>query len=264
MPLPREKRRMISTLPHWSCALRVVLSILLFAGSAADSPTQLKKPAALPPAKAEPTAVVDPLGRETPRGTMMGFAKYGERRDFATAARYLQLDSGQATDLVLLAKELQALRTRFKGNLDLLSDEPNGWVESGLQQGEVRAGVIDVGSTVDVILVRVDDPESGKIWLISKETIAEIPGLYAQLKSEKPTAEDRIGAVVLSGRQLLGMSVRQWLGWLLSIPISWLLSWLLAFLLSVPRRVWCKLRGGPAPSSGRHRSACRSGASSRS
>jgi len=110
----------------------------------------------------------------------------------------------------------------------------------------VRAGVIEVGSTtVDVTLVRVDDPESGKIWLISRETIAKIPGLYAQLESEKPTAEDRIAAVVLSGRQLLGMSVRQWLGWLLSIPISWLLSWLLAFLLSVPRRVWCKLRGRP-------------------
>jgi MscS family membrane protein len=243
MPLLRENRRMISKLPHWSCALRIALSIFLFAGLAAHSPAQLKKPAALPPAKAEPAAVVDPLGRETPRGTMMGLAKYGERHDFATAARYMQLDPGQATDLVLLAKELQALRTRFKGNLDLLSDEPAGSVESGLPQGEVRAGVIEVGSTtVDVILVRVDDPESGKIWLISKETIAKIPGLYAQSKSEKPTAEDRIAAVVLSGRQLLGMSVRQWLGWLLSIPVSWLLAWLLAFLLSVPRRIWCELR----------------------
>jgi MscS family membrane protein len=244
MPLPRENRRMIRKLPHWSCAL--ALSIFLFAGSAAHSPAQLKKPAAPPPAKAEPAAVVDPLGRETPRGTMMGLAKYGERHDFATAARYLQLDPGQATDLVLLAKELQALRTRFKGNIDMLSDEPNGSVESGLPQGELRAGVIEVGSTsLDVILVRVDDPETGKIWLISRETVAKIPALYAQMESQKPTVEDRIAADALSGRQVLGMSVRQWLGWLLSIPISWLLAWLLAFLLSVPRRVWCKLRGVP-------------------
>jgi MscS family membrane protein len=239
MPLPRENRRMISKLPHWSCALRIALSIFLFAGSAAYSPAQLKKPAALPPAKAEPTPVVDPLGRETPRGSMMGLLKYGERRDYAIAARYMQLEPGQSTDVARLARELLALRTRFKGNLDLLSDEPNGWVESGLPQGELSVGVIEVGSTtVDVILVRVDDPESGKIWLISRETIAKIPGLYAQLESEKPTAEDRIGAIVLSGRQLLGMSVRQWLGWLLSIPISWLL----AFLLSVPGRIWCQLR----------------------
>jgi MscS family membrane protein len=245
MPLPRESRRMISNLPHLSGALRITLFVSLFAGSAGHSPAQLKKPAALPPAKSEPTAPIDPLGRETPRGMMIGLAKYGERHDFATAARYLQLDPGQA-DLVLLAKEFQALRTRFKGNLDLLSDEPNGSVEAGLPQGEVRAGVIEVGSTtVDVILVRVDDPESGKIWLISRETIAKIPGLYAQMESGRPTAADRIATFALSGQQLLGMSVRQWLGWLVSIPISWLLAWLLAFLLSLPRRVWCKLRKVP-------------------
>jgi MscS family membrane protein len=246
MPLPREKRRMISKLPHWSCALRITLSIFLCAGSAAHSPAQLKKPAALPRAKPESASVVDPLGRETPRGTMVGLLKYGERRDYAIAARYMQLDPGQSTDVASLARELLALRTRFKGNLDLLNDEPNGSVDSGLPQDELRVGVIEVGSTsVDVILVRVDDPESGKIWLISRETIAELPGLYAQLESEKPTGEDRIAAVVLRGRQLLGMSVRQWLGWLLSIPISWLLAWLLAFLLSVPRRIWCKLRKVP-------------------
>jgi MscS family membrane protein len=245
MPLPRESRRMISNLPHLSGALRITLFVFLFAGSAGHSPAQLKKPAALPPAKSEPTAPIDPLGRETPRGMMIGLAKYGERHDFATAARYLQLDPGQA-DLVLLAKEFQALRTRFKGNLDLLSDEPNGSVEAGLPQGEVRAGVIEVGSTtVEVILVRVDDPESGKIWLISRETVAKIPGLYSQSESEKPTAADRIATFALSGQQLLGMSVRQWLGWLVSIPISWLLAWLLAFLLSLPRRVWCKLRQVP-------------------
>ena len=41
------------------------------------------------------------------------------------------------------------------------------------------------------------------------------------------------------------MSLAQWFGWLLSIPISWLLAWLLTFLVSVPRRVWYKLRNHP-------------------
>jgi small-conductance mechanosensitive channel len=39
-----------------------------------------------------------------------------------------------------------------------------------------------------------------------------------------------------------GMSSTQWLGWLLSIPISWVLAWLLTFLISAPRRLWCKVR----------------------
>src|SRR5215469_16205828 len=34
------------------------------------------------------------------------------------------------------------------------------------------------------------------------------------------------------------MSLAEWLGWLLSIPISVVLAWLLAFVLSVPRRIW--------------------------
>ncbi len=89
---------------------------------------------------------------------------------------------------------------------------------------------------------------SGKIWLISKDTVANFPKLYAQLESEAPTTADRIAPLIpaaLTGRRLLGMSLAQWLGWLLSIPISWLLAWLLAFLLSAPRRVWYKLRKLP-------------------
>ena len=50
-------------------------------------------------------------------------------------------------DLVQLAKELQALHTRFKSNIGLLSDDPSGTVEAGLPPGEVRAGVLEVGST---------------------------------------------------------------------------------------------------------------------
>ncbi|WP_165420342.1 mechanosensitive ion channel family protein [Edaphobacter modestus] len=178
---------------------------------------------------------------------MMGLAKYGEeRRDYAAAARYMQLDSRQRADPVQLGKELLALHTKFEGNIELLSNEPSSWVEAGLPSDHVRAGVYKVGSTtVDVILVRVDDPQSGKIWLLSKETVAKIPGLYAQMEAEKPALKDRITAWTLGGVQLLGMSFRQWLGWLLSILVSWLVVWLLALLLSMPRRIWCRLRKVP-------------------
>jgi MscS family membrane protein len=176
----------------------------------------------------------------------MGLLKYGERQDFATAARYLQLTPGQDTDLVQRAKEFQALHTRLKSNVGLLSDDPNGTVEAGLPPGEVSVGVLEVGSTTaDVILVRVDDPSSGKIWLVSKETVANIPKLYAQMESEGPTRTNRILPAALSSRLLLGMSLAQWLGWLVSVPISWSLAWLLGLLLSAPRRGWYKLRKLP-------------------
>lgn len=177
---------------------------------------------------------------------MMGLLRCGEREDFATAARYLQPTPGQDTDLVQRARELQALGSRFKSSIDLLSDDPNGTVEAGLPPGQVRAGVFVVGgTTTDVILVRVDDPDAGRIWLISRETVAKVPKLYAEMQSEGPTEAERMVPASLRSQHLLGMSLAQWLGWLLSIPVSWLLAWLLTFVTSLPKRIWYGLRKRP-------------------
>jgi MscS family membrane protein len=241
MPLLRENRQAISKSLYWTYALDVALSIFLFLGSIAHLPAQLPKSGKPTPAQAK--APIDPLGRETPRSSLLGFLKYAQRGGFETAARYFQQDPGQDTDLVQIAKELQELHTRFKGNIDLLSDEPDGQVEAELPPGEVRAGVLKVGATsVDVILVRVDDPTSGKIWLVSRETVASIPQLYAQMEGEGPAILERMVPASLTHRRLLDMSLAQWLAWLISIPLSWFLSRLLEFLLSAPRRIWYKLR----------------------
>ena len=246
MFLLRENRHGTSKLLNRTCVLGIAVAVFLLIGSVARSSAQLPT-SQPPPAKTEPATPVDPLGRETPRRAVMSVLKYGERQDFATASFFLQPVPGQDIDLVQRAREIHALRHSFNGDIDLLSDDPNGTVEAGLPPGEVRAGVFTVhGTTTDVILVRVDDPKFGKIWLISKDTVARIPDLYAQMGSERPTAVDRIVPASLRSHHLLGMSLAQWFGWLLSIPVSWLLAWLLAFLLSAPRRVWYKLRKLPS------------------
>ncbi len=246
MLLLRVNRQRVGQSLNLTCAVRMALWVSLLAALAASSLAQLPKPAP-PSAKTEPAAPVDPLGRETPHHAVMGLLRYAEREDFATAARYLQPPPGQDAELVQRAKELHELRSKFHGDIDLLSDDPSGRVEAGLPPGHVRAGILKVGgTTVDVILVRVEDPEFGKIWLVSKDTVARIPELYAEMQSEGPTLVDRIVPGALRSRHLLGMSLAQWLGWLLSIPISWLLAWSLAFLLSAPRRVWYKLRKLPS------------------
>jgi hypothetical protein len=127
-----------------------------------------------------------------------------------------------------------------------LSDDPAGIVEAGLPPGQVRAGTLVVGgATTEIILVRVDDPAAGNIWLVSKETVASIPQLYAQMEGEAPTLADRVVPAALTSRRVLGMSLAQWLGWLLSIPISWLFALLVSFLLNALPRVWYKLRKLP-------------------
>ena len=148
MPLPRENRPRISQSINWTCTLEIALVIFLFLGSVPYLRAQLPKSPAPPPAKAEPAATIDPLGRETPRGAVMGFLKYEVRQDFASAARYLQPTPGQDTNLVQRAKEFQALHAKFKGDIGLLSDDPEGTVEPGLPPGEVRVGVF-VGRQYD-------------------------------------------------------------------------------------------------------------------
>jgi MscS family membrane protein len=223
-------------------SLGVALAILMLVDSGVHSQAQVLTSAAHPPAQ-EPTIHTDLLGRETPRKAMMGLLTYEERADYENAARYLQPSPERYADLAQIAKEFRALQTRFRGSIALLSDDPNGTIEPGLPPGKMRAGTWTAGgTTIDVVLVRVDDPDSGKIWLISKETVARIPELFAKMESEPPTAADRLAPAALAGRRLFGMSLAQWLGWLLSIPISWLLAWLLAFFFRVPARVRSKLR----------------------
>ena len=240
-----KNRRRLRRRTH---SLNIALAIFLWVvvGSPAYSLVQLPTSAAPSPAKTDVTTQIDPLGRETPRRAIIGLLKCTERGDYENAARYLQATPEQSTNLVERAKEFRALQREFKSNINLLSDDPYGTLEPGHPPGEVRAGVWLTGNTsVDVLLVRVDDPASGKIWLISKETVARIPELYAQMESNAPTAVDRVMPAVLTGRRLLGMSDSKWLGWLLSIPISWLLACLLAVVLSGPRRVWHRLRKRP-------------------
>lgn len=226
-------------------SLNLGLAIFILAAATAFSQAHLPTSTTPPPIKTEP-ARIDPFGRETPHSAMMGLLTYEEREDYENAARYLQPPSGRKTNLTERAQQIRALQRKFKINIALLSDDPNGTIEPGLPPGQVRAGVLVAGATtVDVILVRVDDPDSGKIWLVSKETVASIPELYAQVESEVPTLADRLMPAALTSRRLLGMSLAIWLGWLLSIPISWLMAWLLAFVLSVPARIRSKLQTLP-------------------
>ncbi len=176
----------------------------------------------------------------------MGFLKALNRGDYSDAARYLQGPETSGANLEQQLKQLRALHRNFKGEIGHLSNDPNGISEHGLPMGQVRAGIFQVGDTTsDVILVRVDDPAAGKIWLISKQTVENAAKLSDALASEQPTLVAQILPAALTRTEVLGMSLSTWLGWLLSIPVSILLAWPLCFVLSVPKLLVCKVRKTP-------------------
>src|ERR1700733_11483170 len=154
MSLLRQYQEGVGRLLKQTCTLSFVFAILFFVGSAVPSPAQLPKLPA-PEPKAEPAPPQDPLGRQTPRSSLINFMKYETSGDYATAARFLQLPPGE--NLAKLTKEFRALYPNFQGTINLISDDPNGSVEAGLPPGQERVGVISVGGAIaDVILVRVD------------------------------------------------------------------------------------------------------------
>ena len=125
----------------------------------------------------------------------------------------------------------------------LLSDDPNGTVETGLPSGEVRAGVVKIGATtVDVILVRVDDPVAGKIWLVSKDTVARDPRTLRP-NGRRDADGSRTNRACCSDQSAPVGYVTGAMAWVATLdPDLVVTGSLLEFLSSAPRRIWCRLR----------------------
>ncbi len=149
MSLLRKNRKGVGRLLKQIYTLSFVFAVLFFGGSAVHSSAQLPKVPALEP-KTEPAAPLDPLGRQTPRSSVIGFLKYEAIGDYATATHFLQLPPGE--NLAQLAKEMRGLYPDFQGSVNLLSDDPDGRVEEGLPPGQVRVGTVTVGGTTANII----------------------------------------------------------------------------------------------------------------
>jgi MscS family membrane protein len=196
--------------------LAVVLS------AAAQFPGVPTKPPS--PAPAAQVQVSDPLGRDTPRGTILGFIKATDRNDFVTAVRYLQVTSRQKPAAETLARDLNELMGRyFSRPMAMISDSPDGTAESEQPPDRERVGSLKINDKkVDVLLVRVADPQSGRIWLISSETLAEVPELFDAIQE---SWLDRVMPDLLLNHAVFSISLAQWMVWAASLAAPLLLFW---------------------------------------
>src|SRR6201993_3754954 len=170
---------------------------------------ETKKPAPTP---------TDPLGRDTPNGTLFGFLQAMQNGSYLTAAQYLQMSpTRRAKEGELVAKELKALLDdAFVGSLRSISTSPEGSVQMGLPPDREKVGTLSVDdSEADVILARVNDPSAGRIWLFSADTLSKLDGLYDLLQAHQ--VETHVPRPLVT-TQFLGMSLWQWLGLLVAGP----------------------------------------------
>ena len=188
-------------------ALHPVLFVLLIAlaqAAAAQIPGLSK--ASDSAATEEP---VDPLGRISPRGTIVAFTRAVEREDFGLASRFLQLTAAQRKNSASLSLALKNVIDReLHESLSSISDASAGSLEDGLEEDREQLGPLNIeGQKTYIMLVRVRDPEDGQVWLISAETLRQIPAIAGA--SGRTWIESHMPATLLE-RGLLGLSLAHW------------------------------------------------------
>jgi MscS family membrane protein len=217
----------------------LALSLPASAQSALGQLLQSPAPASTTSSKAS----ADPLGRDTPYGTVFGFLQAAQARNYSIAAQYLQMSPARRqAEGETVAQNLKEVMDRaYTGNLRNLSTQPEGALQEGVPPGRQRYGTMSSGDVeVDLELIRVTDPSVGKIWLISLDTLAKLPELYDQVQARQ--VESRLPRWLVK-HDLAGMPVWQWLALVLMIPLAAGAGWLLLVVLQAPMRWWARRHG---------------------
>jgi len=189
----------------------------------APAPLRAQLPGLTPSPSPASETEGDPYKRETPYGAFLGFMRAAARENWPTAAEYLQWPKGSRTSREDMARQLKAvLDEGFAGNLEKLSRTPFSDAADGLGPGYEHAGTI-VGpgeESFDVLLVRTRPAEGPPIWLISSQTLREIPGAFSDL----PVPELDKSMPESLRRQVGGYRLWQILAILLLLPAGWFVA----------------------------------------
>jgi MscS family membrane protein len=195
------------------------------------------------PANVSTKATADPLGRDTPYGTVFGFLQQAEKANYSVAAQYLQMSpSRRQTEGAAVAEDLKEVMDRaYSGTLGSKLPEGEQQESEGVPAGRQRLGMISAGDAeANLELVRVSDPSGARIWLISSDTLAKLPELYDQVSARK--VETRLPQWMVK-YQPGGMPLWQWLALVLLIPVAVGAGWLLLVVLQIPVRWWAQKHG---------------------
>jgi len=195
------------------------------------------------PANASTKATADPLGRDTPYGTVFGFLQQAEKTNYSVAAQYLYMSpSRRQVEGAAVAEDLKEVMDRaYSGTLGSKLPDGEQQESEGVPAGRQRLGMISAGDAeANLELVRVSDPSGTKIWLISSDTLAKLPELYDQVSARK--VETRLPQWMVK-YQPGGMPLWQWLALVLLIPVAAGAGWLLLVVLQIPVHWWAQKHG---------------------
>jgi MscS family membrane protein len=196
--------------------LRFVCSIFAAMIGAAVVLAQPKAPAPAPPPA--PTAPKDSLGRETPRGTVLGFMAAVRKGNNDVAALYLDTNLRGAPATELVRKLFVVLDTRLPARLSELSDRPEGSLVNPLRADRDTVGTIETSNgPLNLVVARVNRGTFTPVWLFSEETLGAIPEVFDEVHV---VSIDRYIPALLKLR-IAGIRLFEWLIVLLGVPFAY-------------------------------------------
>lgn len=210
----------------------LLLALLLVPGSLAWAQAGATAPAApTPPA-------TDRLGRDTPRGTVLGFMSAARKGDDELSRMYLDTNLRGEAAVELAHQLFLVLDSRLPARLNALSDRPEGATTNPLKPDQNVVGTINTASgPLDIVVERITPKNSGPVWLFSRQTLSVIPDVYAEVDLVRvdPYLPD-----TLAKPRILGIRLFEWLVLFLVLPLCYRLlaitNWLVAPLLAFVRR----------------------------
>jgi MscS family membrane protein len=172
---------------------------------------------------------------------MLGFLQAAQSGDYGIAAQYLQMSAArrQSEGEQMASKVKVVLDNAFTGRFKNFT-QADGIPQEGVPLGRQKLGSMSSGDVeADLDLVRVSDPNAGKIWLISADTLSKIPELYEQVQARH--VETRLPNALVK-HEFAGMPLWQFLALLLALPVAAALGWLVLALGEIPVRWWARRR----------------------
>ena len=201
-----------------------------------------------PAAPSQPAPPPDALGRDNPRGCILGFIKAAQDEKYSVAEQYFeppprQRPESEQEEKELVNRLLTILNQKLAGALDFISRDPLGHLDDGLPPDQEKiGGVLGSVEPFPIVLVRREDEQGHKVWLFSRQTLDQVPEYYDSLQF--PEFEKKIPKTLVSHR-LLSMPYWQWIAILLFIPVALTLGRAVTLLIELIVKYWHKSRHLP-------------------
>jgi MscS family membrane protein len=204
----------------------VVLSLLL-----PSCPTLWSQAAPAKSTSAEAPPPTDPIGRGTPRRTVLGLLSAARNRNTGLAALYLDTPLRGAHAEALASQLAAVIDRRLPPRLNEISDLPEGSQRDPLMPDEDLIGVIQTANgDLDILVERVDRGKAGKVWLFSRKTLASIPDAFQEL-SKSPL--ERFLPDFMITTLVAEIPLFEWVAVFVGMPLLYLLTGVLNRILSL-------------------------------